>query len=562
MSTFRKLNRSSAETDRAVKQKIITELSNIFPIEGNFFRLDAKNFQITRDSASLSDVKNALSSGSSIMSNVVADITLYDKNKKKVVDRKRRSIMRIPTYTKKGSFVIEGNSYTIPYQQRMRPGVYTLKVGSLHVSLYSILHDLGVSDSKIEAAIGKELLEINKKTYNPGDSQKFMKAFRYSSDSVNEHNAKDELKRAISEATVSPEAVKQTLGISAETLNPDVILAAAKKLLAVYSGKEPQDDRENMLFKQVMAPEDMLAEAFSKNIREEINKIKFKLGNPSTSKIDDVLGSGTAQITRPVKNFIVSSKASRLSEEYNPLMMHTTTHLITPMGEGGVGDTRALNLDTKAVHPSHLGFIDPIVSPEGASVGITLAVTDNSYIDETGAPAIGVINAKTGKHEVKRIADLWNKKVAYPVSKERAKTDGIMVRLGNQDFKAKSKKDVDYIIPSSADIHAPSSNTIPLINSSDANRTNMAQKHSQQALSLRDREIPHVSVKKDGEDFTRVVLKDSNHIPFSPVDGVVSKIDKSFIYIKDKDGKVHKEDYTKDMPLARKKICLWQEKHS
>ncbi len=583
MATFRKLNRTSKETDASIKQKILTELANVFPIDGNFFRIDAKNFQIKSDGASLSSVKKSLSSGSSVMASVVADVSLYDKNLKKVVDKKRRTIMRIPEYTKKGSFVVEGNSYTIPYQQRLRPGVYTLKkrngeinsmfnlgkgrnfnmkidkggnlkvkVGSLHVPLYSILKELGVSDSEMQRAWGKELLEINKKSYNPTDAQKFMKAFKYSGDGITEQNAKEELNKAIHEATISKEVVKETLGIESDKLNPQIILAASKKLLGVYNGTEEQDDRENMIFKQVMAPEDMLAEAFSKNIREEVNKIKFKLGNPNTAKVDDVLGTGTAGLTRPIKNFIVSSKATRLSEEYNPLMMHTTSHFITPMGEGGVGDTRALNLDTKAVHQSHLGFIDPIVSPEGAAVGITLAVTDNSYIDETGAPAIGVINAKTGKKEVKRIADLWDKNLAYPVSKERAKTDGVMVRKGKKDFKAKSKKDVDYILESSLDMHAPSSNVIPLINSSDANRTNMAQKHSQQALSLKEREVPHVSVGSKGEDFNRTVLRDSGHLPFAPSSGKVTKIDKEFIHIKDSSGTVHKVDYTKDMPLARK----------
>ncbi len=583
MSIFRKLNRSSKETDQSVKQKILSELSNVFPVEGNFFRIDAKNFQIKGGGASLGSVKKALSGGSSIMSSIVADVTLYDKNIKKIIDRKKRTIMRIPEYTKKGSFVIEGNSYTIPYQQRLRPGVYTLKkrngeinsmfnlgkgrnfnmkidkggnlkikVGSLHVSLYSILRDLGVQDSKMSLIWGKELLDINKKSYNTTDTQKFLKSFRYSSDKTAIENPKEELKNAISESTINSEVVQETLGIKTDKLNPEVILAASKKLLGVYNGTTQQDDRENMIFKQIMAPEDMVGEAFTKNIREEVNKIKFKLGNPATAKIDDVLGSGTAGLTRPIKNFIVSSKATRLSEEYNPLMMHTTSHFITPMGEGGVGDTRALNLDTKAVHQSHLGFIDPVVSPEGAAVGITLAVTDNSYIDETGTPAMGVINAKTGKKEVKKISELWNKNLAYPISKERAKTDGIMVRRGNDDFKAKTKKDVDYILESSLDMHAPSSNVIPLINSSDANRTNMAQKHSQQALSLKKREAPYVSVGKDNNDFSRTVLEDSEHIPFSPVSGKVSKIDDEFIYVKDNKGNTEKIDYTKDMPLARK----------
>jgi len=476
MSEFRRLTRPPEETDKAVKDKVKEAIGSIFPIDGNFYKIDASDIKVENSDSNLSDVKKALVDGSSVMSRVTANVKLIDKNTGKVIDSKKRTIARIPDYTDKESFVVEGNSYVIPYQQRLRPGVYTLKkrngeinsmfnlakgrnfvqkidrngifrikIGTSHVSLYSILHDAGVPDERIKKEWGDKLFEENKKTYNPSDSIKFLKAFYYNSRDISKSNISAELNKALNEARIDEHVVSNTLGVAKKNVDRDLLLTASKRLLGVFKGEEKQDDRENMMFKQIVAPEDMLHEAFIKKSKDEVNKIKFKLSNPDTKKIEDAIGSGSAMLTRPIKSFLTSSKASRLSEEYNPLMMHTATHFITPMGEGGVGDSRALNLDTKAVHPSQLGFIDPIVSPEGASVGITLAVTGNSFIDKSGAPAIKVINARTGKEEIKKLSDLWNAKVAYPVSKERVKTDGIMVRYKDEDFKAKTTKDVDYI---------------------------------------------------------------------------------------------------------------------
>ncbi len=582
MPTYRKLNRPAPETDRSVKNKVLESVKDTFPVDGNFYRLEATGMKVEDSGATIADVKKALTEGSSVMSKITANIKLIDKKTGKTIDSGKKTIMRIPDYTDKESFVIEGNSYVVPYQQRLRPGVYTLKkrngeinsmfnlakgrnfvekidkngifrvkIGSAHVSLYSLLHDSGASEEDMKKTWGEELFKENKKTYNPGDSVKFLKNFYYGTKEFDKSNISKVLIEALREAKIDKNVVKNTLGKEQSHVDKGLMLSASKKLLNVFRGDEEQDDRENMMFKQIIAPEDMLGEAYAKKSKEEINKLKFKLSNPDTKKVSDVMGSGSALLTRPLKTFLTSAKASRLSEEYNPLMMHTTTHFITPMGEGGVGDTRALNLDTKAVHQSQLGFIDPIVSPEGSSVGITLAVTGNAYIDETGAPAMGVTNAKTGKKEIKSLADLWDSKVAYPISKSRVATDDIMVRHGDVDYKAKSKKDIDYIINESSDMHSPSTNMVAMMGSSDANRANMAQKHMQQALSLDKREAPLVSVKVQGEDYAEKFNKESGHLPFAPSSGVITQIKDGVMHIKGKDG-TKKVGFAENMPLARK----------
>jgi DNA-directed RNA polymerase beta subunit len=578
---YKRLSRSSEETDHSVSESLAKKAQTMFPVEGNFFTLKASDITVTRGKSGITGVKQALVTGSSILNRLKATVSLIDNNTKKVIDQKRRVIMSIPAFTKKGSFVIEGNSYVIPLQQRLRPGVYTLKkrngaietmfnlekgrnftlklngenfvvkVGSAHVSLYSLLTFLGISDDSMKSAWGEQMLQVNKKTYKSSDAGKFMQLFSYDN-SQSDRNTPQDVKDAIMASKVNASSVKETLGIDSSSVDGKMILAASVKLIKVFNGKVEPDDRENMMFKQVVTPERMLAEAFDKSSREVISKMKFKLSNPSTHSIDEVLGQGGLLLGRPIKTFVVSSQASIMPEEYNPLMMHMANHLISPLGEGGVGDTRALNLDTKAVHASHLGFIDPVVSPEGASVGITLAVTGNSYVDENGVPATKVLNAKTGKEEIVPLDVLWKKKLAYPTSKERIKKDGITVRIGDKDMIVKTKKDIDYIMIKTLDMHAPSSNMIGIANSMDANRFNMGQKHVQQAQSLTTREAPHVSVGTGEKDFAEVVAVDSGHIPSTKNGGTVVAIKPDYVSVKANDGTIEKIEYVKNMPLARK----------
>jgi DNA-directed RNA polymerase subunit beta len=581
MATYKRLSRPSGDTDRTISESIAKKVKEMFPIEGNFFILNVSNISIEKGNAGIIGVKKAIVSGSTISNRVKATVSLFEKSTKKVIDTKRRVIMSIPAFTDKGSFVVEGNSYTIPLQQRLRHGVYTLKkrngaietmfnldrgrnftlkingesftvkVGSAHVSLYSLLYFLGVSEDKMKKTWGEDMFQANKKTYKSSDAEKFMQLFSYDNAKPSTNPTQD-VRDAIQSAQVSAAVVKETLGIDSSTINGEMLLAASMRLVKVFNGKEEPDDRENMMFKKVITPEHMLSEAFDKSKREIVSKIKFKLSNPRTMSVDDTLGQGGVLLGRPIKTFVVSSDASLMPEEYNPVMMHMSNHLITPLGEGGIGDTRALNLDTKAVHASHLGFIDPIVSPEGASVGITLAVTGNAYVDETGNPAIKVLNAKNGKEEIVPLDVLWKKRVAYPISKERIKTDGVMVRVGNKDMKAKSKKDVDYIMLKASDMHAPSSNLVALGNSMDANRFNMGQKHIQQALSISQREPPNVSVGDEYGESANTIAVDSGHIPSTKKGGTVVDVKPEYIKVKAKDGTTEKIEYVRHLPLARK----------
>lgn len=576
---YHQLARSPDEVNQDIAKRVSDAINSEFPIEGNLRGIRISNVSVKAGNSGILNVKKASESRGTINASIVADTVLYQKKTGKVVSKSRRTIATVPILTSKDSFVVKGGSYAVPHQQRLLSGAYTIKkqdggttetlvnplnlrnfkirmdkdsivivVGGKKMSAYSILHDLGLSDSVIEDSVGKKIFVSIRDSYHHEDLNKFFDALTYGD--KEDFSAVNTLE-LLSQGSMDEDSTKETLGKAYSSVSPEMILDSMKKLIRVSKGEAEEDDKESMIFKKIVSVETMLAEEVKESFKGLRRTIIHRLNNPSALTLDSVLGTGGSLIGAPLRRFITSSESSRMSEEYNPMMIRMTRYLLTPMGRGGVGDTRALDAKTKSIHPSQLGFVDPIVSPEGAAVGITLGLTDNAYVDENGKPAIKVVNTKTGEKEIVGLSTLWKKKLGYPVSEEKAKSNGITVRVGKDDVRAKSTKDLDYMIEDPSDLHSPSTNFIPLMESIDSNRANMAQKHIQQAQSLKHREAPNVSTEVRGEDYAKKFARESNHLPTSPISGTVVSVKNGTIRIKGKDG-IRDVEYVKDMALSRK----------
>jgi len=576
---FYKIDDSPEKIDKHILNNVVKEVEKTFPIEGNFYKIEVSNVKGIQKEVDLEDVKNAILKGKSLFNEIRGDVCLIrKKDNKKIECKKNILIAKVPKFSPKETFIIDGNSYAIPNQQRLKPGTYLFErkngeivtivnpignrqfkitlnpdtgviyfnIGNSNVSVVSILKALGVSDEEIKRKLGKKLYEININKTNPTDLEKFIKKSYSLPNDIKQKPLTEQIKYIFDHMELDPDVNKRNFGVETSKLTPELIFANIKQILKAYRGEEVDlKQKNNLANRKVLNAIHLMPEYFAKNSVKEIFKIKQKLNNPALNSLNDVFNHN--YLTDTLKSFLTVSKISRMPEEYNPIQTHMATKLLTPLGEGGIETDRALTEDDKAIHSSQLGFIDPVVSPEGAKTGITLAVTNNAYVDENGEPAIEVLNVKTGKKEIKTIKELWNKKVAYPASKERAKKEGIPIRDGEKEYTVKSLKDVDYAIESSSDIHTSSTKTLPLINSMDGMRATMAQKHAQQALSLEHREAPIVRTKDKNEDFYKKIAEKTNQVVKSPVSGKVEKITDDYIQI---DG--HKIKYIKDLPLARK----------
>lgn len=148
----------------------------------------------------LKDQKNALLERRDLTLPLKGTFELIDKRSGQVIDKKRTTIAHVPYVTDRNTAIINGSEYVTTNQQRLKPGVYTrikdsgeveahvnvragtgaggklifypekavfvYKVGSTEIKLYGLLHDLGMPDSVMEKAWGKEIFLKNKATYD------------------------------------------------------------------------------------------------------------------------------------------------------------------------------------------------------------------------------------------------------------------------------------------------------------------------------------------------------------------------------------------------------------
>lgn len=146
---------------------------------------------------------------------VKGTVELVNKKTGDVVDTKKATTLaHIPWVTDRNTVVYNGSEYNITSQQRLKPGVYArvkdtgdieahvnvkagtgsggkviffpdkalfiYQVGTTRIKLYGLLHTLGISDSEMEQAWGKEIFAKNKAAFEGNEAEKmYDKLFTY-----------------------------------------------------------------------------------------------------------------------------------------------------------------------------------------------------------------------------------------------------------------------------------------------------------------------------------------------------------------------------------------------
>lgn len=178
-----------------IHANVMTALKAKYPIENTRFSLGLENLALDAKPYSLQDQKSAIIRGQSLDNLVHGDWVLKDKATGAEVDRKKGVVAHIPYATDRGTFIYQGNEYTVANQMRLKPGVYTrvkengiieahvntkqgtgpsfrlymepdtgifrLGVGQSTLKLYPVLRAMGVSDKEISQHWGDDLLQKN-----------------------------------------------------------------------------------------------------------------------------------------------------------------------------------------------------------------------------------------------------------------------------------------------------------------------------------------------------------------------------------------------------------------
>lgn len=564
------------EQFNGLKTGVLNSLRGYFPIVGKKHELTLDDIWVD-DNLSISDYGaqvTAYEKRGDFAVPVYGALTLRDIGGGVVDKTKKIKLMALPKITSRGTYMLSGNEYQVPYQLRLKPNVYNrikangeletfinIKPVALHlyldpekatfalqfgsqkkVSLYHFLVGLGVSDVEMAAKWGDEVVAMNKKSRgNPiGEVEKFFE-MAYARAPLNSQEAVDGVLAYLSEKKLDKEASKMTVGTAHDKMSAQVLIDSALKLINLNKGTDEPDERDAVHFKHIAHTEDFIVDRLENEKRKLLFKIRQRID--SKDSVRDIIKSDV--FDNPVHSFFTTSSTSNSANMLNPLAALAGNNKVTIMGEGGIEDDNAITEDARIVHPSQLGFIDPIHTPEGHNIGAVNQMALGAH--KRGTEIVTkMYNVRTGKiveitpmeasQSVVAFADQYDHvggvfKPRYPTIK--ASVRNVLGRVPNGE--------VDFALLNDKQIFSVSSNLAPFLNHISGNRSMMSGKHMEQALPLKYREAPLVQNQlSPGKTFEQSVATLTNTV--SDVNGIVKSITPDGISVIDKDGKVHKHN--------------------
>lgn len=494
--------------------------------------------------------------------NMYGDMELVEKSTGKSIGKSKKvKLGFIPSITNRHSIILNGKEYSASTQMRLRPAIYTkldrlgvaqadfnlakgknmeltyqpskgifnVSVNKSNVPLYSILKGVyKTPDAELAKAFGTEM-HLDQAAKTAGKTEQHLSQLYdllHKGNRLPKPTTTDGLAMAIKEkfdkTIMDPETNKKTLGVGYTKVEAAPLIHAAKEVMSIYKGEADPTWKDNLAFKSMHSAEDFLYEKFTKLAPQTINKLKFKIDaatNPSRTGLRSAFDSH-------LRGFFVDSDIVNYPMQVNPYEFMENAHKITSLGEGGISSTESLPKDARNLHPSHMGFIDPVRTPDNMRAGIDLRL--GMLTTKKGDKLVSTWkNAKTGKFENIDHVSAFDK---YVCVENEPTQPGNMVRAFHKGkITEVPKSKLDFLIPSEA-IYTVTTGALPFLANSQGQRTAMGAKMTTQALSLVDREPPLV-------DTSANKLITSVYHPKAKVDGKITKITDSEIHVTGSDGK-------------------------
>ena len=565
-----------------IKKSITDSIRSQFPIEGSkktieLDKLDVNDSSLNPDD--FPDQKKAKLAGKSWDYPIYADMRLIENDTGKTIDSAKLKIGSIPMMTNRFSTIIDGNEYHTMNQFRLKPGIYTriknngqivsqfnLEKGfnfemnldpekrvfyltrkNRHYELYSILKAFDIEDNEMKKAWGDEVYKLNVGA-SIGKQEKIIIDLykQLTHQDMPYDKAVEGLKEYFNNTKVSPFTTKITLGTSFENVTPKALLATSQKILKVRRGQEEPDQRDSLTFKDLYGVDDLLNAYFEKNTPKIVSKIAKSSENKE--KLREIISS--SDYGDAVKNFFIGPQAdlSSTTPQTNPLEMLNEWRKTTIMGTGGIQSRHAITTEARDLHPSHIGFLDPIATPDSFKVGITLPLTaevikkgksiftplleNGSKVDEKNL---------TKSYKDKTAAEVWELKLGFP--DQYKIVNGIVKpkgRIVKGYYKGKQTlfkpNEVEYFLIDTASMYSFTSNLVPFLANTQGNRASMGSRMLTQAVSLVNREKPFVQSyynnKETWEDITGSYLQ-----PYADKAGEITYLDNDYIGLRTNKGK-------------------------
>lgn len=569
-----------------LKQQLISQIDSTFPVKDRTGRFEVRVRDLSVDDRlgvdDIHDQFKAKMEGRSWAAPLTGVVEVVDASSGKVLTSRKAQLAKIPKLTRQYSYIVGGQEKFIANQWRLRPGVYVkatekagefeaqfqlakgrsfdmqmdmsgylhMKVGNRKIPLYSVLHALGVSDDKMKAAWGDDAFKASKAKSNLNkDLRSLYETWRKEPPGTNTDLLLET--RAIFEGTKMDAAVAHAnVGVKSEQVNGDVLFRAAKKLLDVAAKRAEPDPIDSLRYKELWTAKDHFSDRLEKAAPEIQRRIQQVLSKP---KVQQRLVSGDSSVLRdvvmpdllqkPLFYAFTTSLASN-GKQTNPLAMLADHSMVTIAGPGGIQNQHALSKSNTALDPSHLGFLDPVFTPE-SNAGVNTHLAFGVEIRDR-KPHVRLYNLKKGKFEDVDAATAAVSNVVLPdqVRWKAGKPQPIGKSVRMSDSAGHMRDDVpwgaaDYVMPSAAQVFAVETNLVPFMQNDSAGRSTMSARHMAQAISVVGREPPKVQVEAGAGKTFEELIGGGFLAHKSPVDGVVKSVTKDAVTVVGADGESH-----------------------
>lgn len=578
-----------------LRDRVIEGIQSNFPVKGKTHSLVLGDVHVD-DSLHPNDIHaqhEAKINGKSWAAPVHGVVSLVDNATGKTVDSKRIQLAEVPKQTSRYSYIVDGQEYQIDNQWQLKPGVYTRRrdngelesqfnvVGrssfdvrfdprskqfkidykKAKIPAYPILKALGVTDETLKKTWGEDVFEANRtgKRLDTAVSQFYKTSTGQTPPS--KEAAEDYLHRMLGESRLSPEVTQVTLGKPFESVNGETLHLATKKLLDVQGG-QPEDDRDSLVFKSLRSVGDFVKDQMKSSGRNFTTKIQRQLNSGKVNTVRDAIRFEL--FNEPIRFIFHKTAIANPAKQINPLEMISSAMQTTIMGPGGINSERKITQEAKMINPSHIGFLDPINTPEGEKTGVTLRLPlgVTKIGNEAKVPAM---NLRTGKMEYIGPATMLTSRVALPDQisykdgKPTANFSTVKVVGSGGAIEDVRLAEADYALRHPSQLFNLTSNLVPFLGNNSGGRAGMAARHMEQAISLVHREAPLVQVgtpvsKPGMATFEQVVGQQVAHA--APAAGVVKEVTDKHVTITDPMGKTHTVQLYNNYPLNDTKSVM------
>ncbi len=310
-----------------------------------------------------------------------------------------------------------------------------------------------------------------------------------------------------------------------KSLAPADLMSAIEYLLGLPHDMGFVDHIDSLENRHLRGVGETMAKAVRPALGQMTRSIKMRL----ELNEDEEIGSPNDLIdTRPFANavskYFSGNPLVQYLDQQNPLSELSHRRRITSFGPGGI-DPNAAPVEMRDVHPSQIGRVCLVESPEGKNCGMVSYLASYCRIDDDGFMTVPYRKVKNGMllDEVQFITPSEDKKFTLAPPDTRV-IDGKIVgslvaaRRGEIFFEC-APDQVDMIGLTPQGFLSVGSGLIPFLEHDDANRALMGGGMMRQTLPLVRPERPRV-----GTGMEKIVARSSGHSVTARRGGIVTQV--------------------------------------